>query len=73
MKRRILSIVTVLALCLSLCPTWALAAEEVPEDAVARWEKSDSSIEYLTQADLRVCIQLVTICVKGYEGEKYGS
>ncbi len=27
MKRRILSIITALALCLSLCPTWAFAAE----------------------------------------------
>ncbi len=30
MKRRILSIITALALCLSLCPTWALAAEADP-------------------------------------------
>ncbi len=30
MKRRILSIVTALALCLSLCPTWAFAAEADP-------------------------------------------
>ena len=30
MKRRILSILTALALCLSLCPTWALAAEADP-------------------------------------------
>lgn len=28
MKRRILSIMTALALCLSLCPTWAFAADE---------------------------------------------
>ena len=30
MKRRILSIITALALCLSLCPTWALAEEADP-------------------------------------------
>ncbi len=30
MKRRILSIITALALYLSLCPTWALAAEADP-------------------------------------------
>ena len=30
MKKRILSIITALALCLSLCPTWALAAEADP-------------------------------------------
>ena len=30
MKRRILSIITALALCLSLCPTWAFAAEADP-------------------------------------------
>ena len=30
MKRRIISIITALALCLSLCPTWALAAEADP-------------------------------------------
>ena len=30
MKRRILSIITALALCLSLCPTWAFAAETDP-------------------------------------------
>ena len=30
MKKRILSITTALALCLSLCPTWALAAEADP-------------------------------------------
>ncbi|MEY8389577.1 YDG domain-containing protein, partial [Oscillospiraceae bacterium 38-13] len=30
MKRRILSIITALALCLSLCPTWVLAAEADP-------------------------------------------
>ena len=30
MKRRILSITTALALCLSLCPTWAFAAETDP-------------------------------------------
>ena len=30
MKRRILSIITALALCLSLCPAWALAAEADP-------------------------------------------
>ena len=29
MKKRILSVITALALCLSLCPTWALAAEYV--------------------------------------------
>ena len=30
MKKRIISIITALALCLSLCPTWALAAEADP-------------------------------------------
>ena len=30
MKRRILSIITALALCLSLCPTWAFATEADP-------------------------------------------
>ena len=30
MKRRILSIITALALCLSLCPAWAFAAEADP-------------------------------------------
>ena len=30
MKRRILSIITALALCLSLCPTWAFAAAADP-------------------------------------------
>ncbi len=30
MKRRIISIITALALCLSLCPTWALAEEADP-------------------------------------------
>ena len=30
MKSRILSIITALALCLSLCPTWAFAAEADP-------------------------------------------
>lgn len=32
MKRRILSILTVLALCLSLCPSWAFAEEALPEE-----------------------------------------
>ncbi len=31
MKRRILSIITALALCLSLCPTWAFAVEGEPD------------------------------------------
>ena len=31
MKRRILSIITALALCLSLCPTWAFAVEDEPD------------------------------------------
>ena len=31
MKRRIISIFTALALCLSLCPAWALAAEDEPD------------------------------------------
>ena len=30
MKRRIISIITALALCLSLCPAWAFAAEADP-------------------------------------------
>ena len=33
MKRRILSIVTALAMCLSLCPTWAFAVEDEQEQA----------------------------------------
>ena len=32
MKRRILSILTALALCLSLCPSWAFAEEALPEE-----------------------------------------
>lgn len=34
MKRRVVSLITVLALCLSLCPTWASAAGTVQEDNV---------------------------------------
>lgn len=34
MKRRVVSFITVLALCLSLCPTWASAAGTVQEDNV---------------------------------------
>jgi len=38
MKRRILSIITALALCLSLCPTWAFAAEPDPALCPHHWE-----------------------------------
>ena len=37
MKKRIISIITALALCLSLCPTGAFALEEVPDE----WEFVD--------------------------------
>ncbi len=38
MKRRILSIITALALCLSLCPTWVFAAEADPALCPHHWE-----------------------------------
>ena len=38
MKRRIISIITALALCLSLCPTWAFAAEPDPALCPHHWE-----------------------------------
>lgn len=52
MKRRILSIMTALALCLGLCPAWAFAAEgEPPADAVAKMEKGGTTA-YLSMDEL---------------------
>ena len=41
MKRRILSIITALALCLSLCPTWAFATEADPALCCHHWEHTE--------------------------------
>lgn len=52
MKRRMVSILTTLALVLGLCPAWAFAAEgEPPADAVAKMEKGGTTA-YLSTDEL---------------------
>ncbi len=55
MKKRIVSIITALALCLSLCPAWAFAAEgDGPTVAVAVVTKEDGSTTSIVDADALV-------------------
>lgn len=53
MKKRMFSIITALALCLSLGPAWALAAEGEggpPADAVAKVEKTGQEAAYVDES-----------------------
>lgn len=45
MKRRVLSFITTLALCLNLCPAWALAAEDTPDGAPSVHEELSTEVQ----------------------------
>ena len=53
MKKRIVSVITVLALLLSFCPAWALAAEEDP--ALCRHHPAHTDCGYIAPAGGHLC------------------
>ncbi len=55
MKRRILSIVTALALCLSLCPTWAFAVEGEPDTGLCAHHREHTGCGYIAPTEGRPC------------------
>ena len=68
MKHRLISLITALALCLSLCPPWALAAEASPgwtydeENRTLTIESDEGCVNWCTTSDVdKANIQTVTI------------
>ena len=55
MKRRILSIITALALCLGLCPGWAFAAEGEPDAGLCAHHREHIGCGYAAPAEGRPC------------------
>lgn len=55
MKRRILSIITALALCLGLCPGWAFAAEGEPDTGLCAHHREHIGCGYAAPTEGRPC------------------
>lgn len=55
MKRRIVSIITALALCLSLCPTWAFAAGDKPDTGLCPHHIEHIDCGYIAPAEGQSC------------------
>ncbi len=55
MKRRIISIITALALCLSLCPTWAFAVEGEPDTGLCDHHPEHTGCGYVAPAEGHDC------------------
>ena len=80
MKRRALSFITTLALCLNLCPTWALAAGDAPDGTLCPHHTAHTDVcgyalpvsgQECTHQHDEDCYTVQTDCVHEHTAECY--